>query len=78
MGRNVRLGHGHEHILALDLHLIGGLFEPAAEGVLAGSDVELPAVPRAGHDRPLQLTFGQRPPLVRADPVDAGDTAAAY
>src|SRR4051812_44049502 len=62
-----------EHGLALDLHLVDGLLDLRPEGGLAGADVELPAVPGADHGRPLERPVGQRPPLVRADPVDGRD-----
>ena len=66
-------GNGNQHVLAVDLYFVDGLLDLRAQGSLARADVELPAVPRASHRRSLEQALGERPPLVRANPVDRRD-----
>ena len=59
------------------LHLVGrGIDGGGHRQRLAGADVELRPVPRAGDRVIVERAFGERPAVVRADVVDAEELAA--
>ncbi len=61
---------GYQYVTTLDLDFINGLLDPRAQWRLARLDVELPAVPGAGHTGSLKGSLGERTTLVRANSVD--------
>jgi hypothetical protein len=58
-----------QNVISLDAHRESPLHNHKIRIVLAGGQVELPTMPRAGDDVARQATFGQRPTLVRTDTV---------
>ena len=60
----------HVELPILDLGVIAAGADAWCECVLAGGDMELPAVPWAGDDIAAERTFSERSAGVRADAVE--------
>src|SRR5262245_50124267 len=58
------------HAAVLDLRRKPWLGDVAVQLMLAGSHVELPAMPGASHDATGQVSFTKRPTLMRANAVE--------
>ncbi len=65
----VVLLNGDHNPFVHDAYVKKRLSQPSIDLMLTTADVELSTVPWASDDVPLQLTFPQRPSLVRADTI---------
>ena len=59
---------GDDHSI-FDSGFVLSLANALVEAMLSGADVELPAVPGAGHDAAFERSASERPTLVRADAI---------
>jgi hypothetical protein len=66
----VVLFNGYHNLFVYNAYVKSWLSQPSIDLMLATANVELPTVPWASDDVPLQVTFPQRPALVRADTVE--------
>jgi hypothetical protein len=68
--------HFNPHAGVLDLRRELRLYNVPIQLMLAGSHIELPTVPGARHDATGQLSFAQRPALMRADTIQREELSA--
>ncbi len=60
--------------LAFNFDFVNSLLQPRAQcGVFAGTDIELPAMPGAGDERPLPAAPQRAAPLMRANAINCCD-----
>src|SRR5262245_20243419 len=70
----IYLAERHQHVATLDLRLVARDLQVVGDA-LAGGDVVLPRVPRAGDDAALELALAERTAAVRAFVVDRVEAA---